>query len=170
MQSPTLLQALIAHFDSVFAGPNGDYPAVLEALAGLAAEQAAYKPAPECNSIWPIVDHLTASKIWQIDILEKGEAAPPLWTEPAGSEEAWQASMAQLKDAHKRLKAALARLPEESLLTRPLPEWSQTQLELLLSIAAHEACHAGQIDYLKGLQARLGSRPQGLETKYVKTY
>ncbi len=28
-----LVQALIAHFDSVFEGPNGDYPAVLEALA-----------------------------------------------------------------------------------------------------------------------------------------
>ena len=28
-----LAQALIAHFDSVFVGPNGDYPAVLESLA-----------------------------------------------------------------------------------------------------------------------------------------
>jgi uncharacterized damage-inducible protein DinB len=34
-----------------------------------------------------------------------------------------------------------------------VPEWNQTQLELLLSIAAHEAHHGGQIDYLKGLQA-----------------
>ncbi len=27
-----LVQALIAHFDSVFEGPNGDFPAVLEAV------------------------------------------------------------------------------------------------------------------------------------------
>ena len=35
-----LVQALIAHFDSVFEGPNGDYPAVLEALAGITVTQA----------------------------------------------------------------------------------------------------------------------------------
>ena len=68
-----LVRALIAHFDSVFAGPNGDYPAVLEALSGITAAQAIWKPAPQQNSIWQIVDHLSASKIWQIDMLEKGE-------------------------------------------------------------------------------------------------
>ena len=60
----SLVQALIAHFDSVFEGPNGDYPALLETLVGLTAEQAAWKPAPDRNSIWQIVDHLTASKVW----------------------------------------------------------------------------------------------------------
>jgi len=152
MESP-LLQSLIAHFDSVFAGPNGDYPAVLESLTGLTAAQAIWKPAPDCNSIWQIVDHLTASKNWQIDVLEKGQAASPVWSEPAGGENAWQATLAQLKDAHIRLKTVLGRLPEESLLMIPVPEWNQTRLELLLSSAAHETHHGGQIDYLKSLQA-----------------
>ena len=76
----SLVQALLAHLEGVFAGPNGDYPAVLEALAGITAIQAAFKPAQACNSIWQIVDHLAASKIWQIDMLEKGQAAPPAWT------------------------------------------------------------------------------------------
>jgi uncharacterized damage-inducible protein DinB len=149
----SLARALIAHFDSVFEGPNGDYPAVLEALAGITAEQAAWKPAPDCNSIWQIVDHLTASKAWQIEVLEKGQAAAPVWTQPAGDESAWQAALARLKDEHACLKVALGRVPEEELLKVPVPEWNQTQLELLLSIAAHEAHHGGQIDYLKGLQA-----------------
>ena len=35
----SLVQVLIAHFDSVFEGPNGDYPAVLETLAGLSASK-----------------------------------------------------------------------------------------------------------------------------------
>jgi uncharacterized damage-inducible protein DinB len=149
----SLLQALIAHFDSVFAGPNGDYPAVLEALSGLTAAQAAWKPAPECNSIWQIVDHLADSKVWQIDMLEKGRAASPVWTRPAGGEAAWQASLARLNQVHLRLKAALGELREPGLFMIPVPEWKKTQLELLLSMAAHEACHVGQIDYLKGLQA-----------------
>ncbi len=48
----SLVQAIIAHFDSVFEGPNGDYPALLEALVGLTVAQAAWKPAPDHNSIW----------------------------------------------------------------------------------------------------------------------
>jgi hypothetical protein len=148
----SLLQTLIAHFDSVFEGPNGDYPAVLETLKGITMEQATWKPGPECNSIWQIVDHLTDSKMWQIDMLEKSQAAPPVWTHSAGGEATWQAAMERLKEAHMRLKAVLGKIPEESLLMMPIPEWKQTQLELLLSIAAHEANHAGQIDYLKGLR------------------
>jgi uncharacterized damage-inducible protein DinB len=148
----SLAQVLIAHFDSVYNGPNGDYPALLEALAGLTAEQAVWKPASDGNSIWQIVDHLTASKVWQIDMLEKGQAASPVWTQPVGDENAWQAAVARLKDAHTRLKVTLGQLSDKDLLTIPVPEWKQTQLELLLSSAAHEAHHGGQIDYLKALQ------------------
>lgn len=150
-----LVQALIAHFDSVFAGPNGDYPAVLEALNGVTAAQAIWKPAPGQNSIWQIVDHLRASKIWQIDMLEKGQAAPPIWIQPTGGESDWQAALQQLANTHARLKDALGRLSEKALLAFPEPGSQQTLLELLLSIAAHEAAHGGQIDYLKGLQSAL---------------
>jgi uncharacterized damage-inducible protein DinB len=154
----SLVQALTAHFDSVFKGPNGDYPALLETLVELTAEQAAWKPAPDCNSIWQIVDHLTTSKVWQIDMLEKGQAESPVWIQPTGDENAWQEAVAQLKNAHARLKVALGRLLEKDLLTVPLPEWKQTQLELLLSSAAHEAHHCGQIDYLKGLQVETAGK------------
>jgi uncharacterized damage-inducible protein DinB len=149
-----LIPALIAHLDSVFEGPNGDYAAVLEALAGVSAAQALWKPAPTQNSIWQIVEHLSASKQWQIDMLEQGQAASPVWTEPSGDEVAWQAAVDRLKDAHQRLKAVLERVPEEDLLRIPVPEWKSTLLELVLSSGpAHEAHHGGQIDYLKGLQA-----------------
>jgi len=149
-----LVQILITHFDGVFAGPNGDYPAVLETVAGVAAAQAAWKPALEQNSIWQIVDHLTATKRWQSELMEKGKAALPVWIELTGGESEWQAALTMLKEAHAHLKDVLGRLTEKDLLIVPLPEWKQTQLELLLSIAAHEAHHSGQIDYLKGLQAR----------------
>lgn len=153
MMPDSLVQALIAHFDSIFAGPNGDYPAVLEALAGISAVQALWKPAPEQNSIWQIVDHLNDSKIWQIDMLEKGQAALPIWTQPTGQERLWQVTVTQLVDTHARLKNTLANLTEKELLSVPEPGTKQTLLELLLSIAAHEAHHGGQIDYLKGMQA-----------------
>src|SRR6266542_1789378 len=153
MPSP-MNQALISHFDSVFEGPNGDYPAVLEAVSNVSAAQALWKPRPKQNSIWQIVEHLIASKEWQIDMLEKGQASSPVWTEPSGDEAVWQASLARLKDAHQQLKVALAQVAEEDLLKVPVPEWNRTLLELILSSGpAHEAHHSGQIDDLKGLQA-----------------
>jgi uncharacterized damage-inducible protein DinB len=150
--SEPIANALVAHFDSVFEGPNGDYPAVLEGIAGLTAKQAAWKPSAESNSIWQIVDHLTASKEWQIQMIETGQASPPAWTQPEEDEAAWQAAVARLKEAHARLKTALGGLKDEELLKIPVPEWNRTLLELVLSSgSAHEAHHSGQIDYLRGL-------------------
>jgi uncharacterized damage-inducible protein DinB len=150
--SDPLVQALIAHFDSVFTGPNGDYPAVLEAVAGLSAAQALWKPKPTQNSIWQIVEHLIASKDWLIEWLERGQANPPVWIEPSGDETEWQATLVRLRDGQHRLKLAVGQMTDADLLTVPAGE-SLTQLQLLLSSGpAHEAHHSGQIDYLKGLQ------------------
>ena len=149
-----LVQALIAHFDSVFEGPNGDYSAVLETVASMSVTQALWKPTPTQNSIWQIVEHLIASKEWQIKMLKHGQATSPAWVEPCGDETAWQASLARLKDAHHRLKLTLEEVEEADLLKVPAREEGHTLLEQILSAGpAHEAHHSGQIDYLKGLQA-----------------
>ncbi len=147
-----LVQALIAHAENVFAGPNGDYPATLEALQGVNAALALWKPAPGQNSIWQIVDHLAGSTEWQIEVLEKGSATAPEWIEPSGDEADWQAAVTRLKDAQARLRTALEQLTDEELLKVPVPEWNQTLLALVLSSGpSHEAHHGGQIDYIKGL-------------------
>jgi uncharacterized damage-inducible protein DinB len=148
-----IVNALISHVNSSFEGPNGDYPALLEAISGLTAPQAAWRPAPGKNSIWQILDHLTKSKEWQIDMLEKGQAESVAWTEPPGDEAAWQTLIDHLKDAHHRLTSALGRLSDEELLKIPVSGQHRTLLELILSASsAHEAHHAGQISYLRGLQ------------------
>jgi hypothetical protein len=150
-----LVSALIAHFDSSFEGPNGDYPAIMETIEGLTVQQALWKPSPESNSIWQIVDHLAESKEWQIQILEKGQAESPPWREPPGDDESWQALVTRLKDAHGRLKSALAQRRDEELLEYPVPEFHRTLLELIFSSgSAHEAHHGGQLSYLLGLQGR----------------
>jgi hypothetical protein len=155
-----LVQALIAHVDSVFEGPNGDYSAVLEAVAGVSVTQALWKPTPTQNSIWQIVEHLIASKEWQIEMLKHGQAASPVWVEPSGDEVAWQASLARLKDAHHRLRLALEQVAEADLLKVPVEEEGRTLLELILSSGpTHEAHHSGQLDYLKGLQFAGRMRP-----------
>jgi hypothetical protein len=149
-----IAQALIAHLDSVFVGPNGDYPATLESLEGVSAAQALWKPAPERNSIWQIVDHLVDAKEWQISILEKGQASSAPWTRPEGDEEAWRAAVARLRESHARLKATLECLLDDDLLKPQPAEKNKTLLELILSASsAHEAHNSGQIDYLKGMQS-----------------
>ena len=151
--SGPLVRALIAQVDSSFEGPNGDYPALLETITGLTAQQAVWRPSPSSNSIWQIVDHLASSKEWQIEMLEKRQAESPAWIQPSGDEETWQALLSHLKDTHRRLKLVLGELKDEELLTYPVPELPRTLLELILSSgSAHEAHHTGQISYLRGLQ------------------
>jgi hypothetical protein len=148
-----LVRALIAQFDSSFEGPNGDYPAILEIIEGLTVHQALWKPSQQSNSIWQIVDHLAASKEWQIQMLGPGQAESPTWIEPLGDDESWQALVVRLKESHKRLKSILEQRTDKELLEFPVPELHRTLLELILSSgSAHEAHHGGQISYLRGLQ------------------
>jgi uncharacterized damage-inducible protein DinB len=151
--SGLLVRALIAHIDSSFEGPNGDYPAVLETIADLTAQQAVWQPSPTSNSIWQIVDHLAAAKEWQIEMLEKGQAESPPWIQPSGNVKSWQELLDHLKDAHRRLRLALQQLKDEDLFEYPVPGLNRTLLELILSSgSAHEAHHGGQMSYLRGLQ------------------
>ena len=148
-----LVNALIAHLDSSFEGPNGDYPAILEAIAGLTAQQAVWRPSPESNSIWQIVVHLASGKQWQLDMLQQGHAETHPWTQPPEDEESWRALSVRLKEAHLRLKSAIGELRDEELLEFPVPELRRSLLELILSSgSAHEAHHGGVISYLRGLQ------------------
>ena len=154
MSTPPLVQALMEHYERAFTGPNGNYPAVLESVAGVSVAQALWKPAPAANSIWRIVEHLIASKEWQIKILKNEPTATPVWIEPTGDEAKWQAALTRLEDAHRRLMVVIENIDEADLLKVPVPEWGRTLLELILSFGpSHDAHHSGQIDYLRGLQA-----------------
>ncbi len=148
-----LVHALVAHFDSVFYGPNGDYAAVMEVVGQVTARQALWKPGREQNSIWQIVEHLAACKDWQVSMIETGQMLDMVWPEPSGDENEWKVAKRRLTDAHERLKRTLLQLTDEKLLEIREPKSGQSLLELILSSgSAHEAQHAGQLDYLRGMQ------------------
>lgn len=149
-----LVHAVAAHVDSVINGPNGDYPSLVEALSGVDAAQAVWKPAPQSNSIWQIVDHMRASNLWLIEVIETGKAESPIWKEPEGGEAAWQDLLGQQRQSHEQLLEVLRSLPADQLLNTPdSSPPRKSDLEYLLSATAHAAFHVGQIDYLKGLLA-----------------
>lgn len=129
------------------------HPALEPALFGLEAEQAAWRPAGERNSIHMIVRHLI---LWKRALLaDIGGDTPdlrevsaadwkPLETDPA----AWERDVAELTRLHRETREAAA----DAASGRILPAF-KTQLDrTLLYLAAHDAYHTGQIMLLRKLQ------------------
>ena len=148
-----------------FEGSNGGYPSVLEALGGLTAVQAAWKPAPDRHSVWQIVDHLTQSKECERRVI-LGERPPAtVWNDPVGDEDAWRAAIQQLRVAQTQLFAAIDQLSEDDLWRHPPTKTNWPVVNLILNEASHDAYHAGQIQHLRALQKGLNDE---MVTRLVK--
>ena len=148
-----------------FQGPNGDYPSVLEAIDGLTAIKAAWKPSPDRHSIWQIVDHLTKSKEWERRVIIGERPPSPTWDDPTGDEDAWRATIERLRTAQTQLLAAIDHLVEEDLWKRPPTKRGWPVVNFILNKAAHDAYHAGQIRHLRAL---LGTLNDEMVTRLVK--
>jgi uncharacterized damage-inducible protein DinB len=120
-----------------------------EALEGLTAEEAAWRPAVGRHSIWDIVNHMTH---WRAYFVYRNTGGAPLseeevarrnWQPPAEvSEAAWQAARARLAACHAQVRALLADAG------RPAPPKPQLDLRYLLF---HDSYHFGQIMYIRAL-------------------
>jgi hypothetical protein len=123
-----------------------------EALEGVTAEQAAWRPGPQEKGIWDIVLHLA---VWNENIVERmrtGEKArpaegawPPL---PAAlDEQSWLQAKRRLWDSLDGLRNYLGSLPPEGLMSGP---WG---LGDLLCRFTHNGYHIGQITKLRECRA-----------------
>ncbi|HXZ80916.1 MAG TPA: DinB family protein [Terriglobales bacterium] len=127
-------------------------PSLLELLGDVDAPTAAAHPVNEVHSIWEIVYHLTAWKR-AIPVRMRGEAIelrgeqdwPPV--EDVG-ESAWQATLDNLKTAHRGLHEATLALPEARL-SDPVPNRPHNIWFMLHGMVQHDLYHAGQIALLK---------------------
>ncbi len=138
-------------------------PSLTEALEGVDAPTAAWRPGPQRHSIWQIVRHLI---LWKQGILRALEGEPPDreelrrvdWAEAGGSEDAWRADVDTLLRTSSEL-IGRARGMEDAALLRPVVwyrGWTETQpiAARLLRRATHDSYHTGQIRYLRALQSR----------------
>jgi hypothetical protein len=89
-------------------GEEGWHVSLRDAVAGVAALQAAWAPAPRRNSIWMIVEHLALWKEEGARRLRGAPARPAGWAEEhdwralaATSDAGWQAALRRLEDAHR---------------------------------------------------------------------
>jgi uncharacterized damage-inducible protein DinB len=139
----------------VYHGPSWLGHSVRHVLRGITARQAAWRPAPERNTIWELVLHLALSR--HILLQRLTGAAPKFprrrrkdwWAElPTDlSDEAWKADVALLVDMQDQLMAAVRKAPASRLaMKRKGSSWTIGQE--LLNCAPHDAYHLGQIALL----------------------
>jgi hypothetical protein len=115
----TLKDLLRTHLETTFEHSAGQ-PSVSEAIAGLTAAQAAWKPSPERHSIWQIVQHLTR---WKEAVYEDWHGRTPDyaaiaradWAPASGGEAQWQADVEALHEISRKYKAYLDRVAVEYL-------------------------------------------------------
>jgi DinB family protein len=135
-------------------------PPLSEAVGGLTAAQAAWKPAPDRHSIWQIIRHLI---LWKSGVLDAWSGNPHEgqellardWGEAGGSEADWERDRQTLLAISVDLLSRVHALDDAGL-SRPI-DWykgrhRQPIAMRVVRTTTHDAYHAGQIQYLRALQ------------------
>lgn len=135
-----------------FAGEAWHGPAVFEVLENVTASQAAARPIAGAHSIWELVLHI---KAWTDACRRRlgGDRAELADEEnfPAindTSDEAWENTLASLRESHQRLSEAIAAV-DETRLDEPILEGMPSVYITLHGAVQHCLYHTGQIAVLK---------------------
>jgi uncharacterized damage-inducible protein DinB len=125
-----------------------------EALEGVTAEEALWRPGPEGKGIWDIVNHLAA---WNENIVERvktdEKSARPkegAWPSPPGSpdEEAWEQAKVRLNKSLTSMQELIETEPMDNLVNRAYG------IEDLFCRFNHIAYHLGQITKMREMGLR----------------
>lgn len=136
-------------------GPAWHGPAVLEALRGVSAQQAAAHPVPNAHSIWELALHIG---VWVDEArarLEGAETDPTPeedWPTPRDtSPAAWQQLLVSLEKRVEDLCRRVAELSDARLQEKIWGEKGErvSAYGTLHGVAQHNTYHAGQIALLK---------------------
>jgi hypothetical protein len=139
-------------------------PSLSEALDGVSAAQAAWKPGPARHSIWQIVRHLL---LWKGGVLDAWDGRPPDgyemlardWPAAAGTDEEWERDRQALLRVSVEFLSRVRGL-DDAALSAPISWYPGRHLQPLairvVRTTTHDAYHAGQIQYLRALQGLRG--------------
>jgi uncharacterized damage-inducible protein DinB len=150
------VERIVDQLQRAFAGEAWHGPAVRQILEGIAAAEAAARPANGAHSIWEIAFHIAA---WEGAVRkrlngERGElSAAEDWPAVTDtSEQAWEQAKARLEQVHQELCDAVAGL-DESQLDQPIVAGMSSVYVNLHGVIQHSLYHAGQMALLKKLAA-----------------
>ncbi|MBI3459676.1 DinB family protein [Candidatus Acetothermia bacterium] len=130
---------------------------MLDAIKGLSAEQAAWKPRKkDARSVWEIVNHVAFWKDAMARSLEKkpwlDASKHKVWPPVEEiSEAAWAESVEHLKSRHRAFMRCMGKLSIENL-DKPSPKEKRKLGEHIYGVLAHDCYHTGQILILRQLQ------------------
>jgi uncharacterized damage-inducible protein DinB len=146
--------AILTLFDQAFEKAAWHGPNLWQALKGVTAEQAAWRPAPGRHNIWEEALHAAYWKYAARRRLEGGKRGAFVLKgsnffprpEPGNlGESAWSADKAVLRREHEALRRAVVKA-----LGKPV---SAKVGGMLWGVAFHDIYHAGQIRLLRRLMA-----------------
>ena len=153
------IDLLLQILDSAYDKKSWHGPNLRGSLRGVAAEQAAWRPAPGRHNIWEHVVHTAYWKyIVRRRLLGEKKGSFPLkgsnwFARPVQLEDrSWREDLALLESMHQPLRAACAALSPQDLWHTPVGS-TVSNAALLTGIAAHDVYHAGQIQLLKRLSS-----------------
>jgi DinB superfamily len=152
MSDETLVLALLdeAYEKKTWHGPN-----LRQALKGVTAKQAAWRPGPNRHNIWELALHAAYWKYAARRRIEggnrcsfvlKGSNFFPRPGKGKATEEAWRADRAILETEHRAMVQAI-----QKVLKSPN---AKKHLRTFYGVAFHDVYHAGQIRLLRRLQER----------------
>ena len=154
-------ELLIRILDESFGRAGWHGPTLMNALRGVRAADAVWKPSPERHSVWELALH---AAYWKYAVRRRLTAAPrgsfprkpsnfPALPEQP-DDACWAADVALLREEHARLREVVSNLPARALDTKPAKsKW--TNAAHIYGVAAHDVYHAGQIQLLKRLRTQM---------------
>ncbi len=146
---------ILALLDEAYSKKTWHGPNLSQALKGVTAKQAAWRPAPARHNIWEETLHAAYWKYAVRRRLEGGKRGSfvlkgsNFFARPEkgkATEAAWRADRAILKNEHRALVETIRKI-----LKSPC---AKTHLRMMYGIAFHDVYHAGQIRLLRRLQER----------------
>lgn len=166
MKTPEPVALLLRILDEAYEKKAWHGPNLKGTLRGVTVSEAVWRPAPDRHNVWELALHAAYWKYagWRRLTGEKRGAFPvdgSNWfvrPEPsaggrgreAATEKAWRADLALLDREHRRLRAAVEKIPASRLSS--LSRGSKHRIDTLVyGIAAHDVYHAGQIQLVKRL-------------------
>ena len=135
-------------FRDLYAGKPWLEVTLVETLSNINAQQAAYKPDTNWNSIWEITNHLIA---WRENVLERVKGKTLQTPEDNyftyvidTSDIAWQLTLKKLQESQESWLAFLGEMSDADLETKyPLNQHSYA--DHIHGILQHDAYHLGQM-------------------------
>ncbi|MEQ1895794.1 MAG: DinB family protein [Vicinamibacterales bacterium] len=154
------VEQFLRQIDQAYDGKSWHGTNLRGSLRRVTLTQAAWRPEPGRHNIWELALH---AAYWKYAVRRRltGEARSsfPLdgsnffTRSDAGTEAEWKRDLVLLRDEHRKLRAAVAALSDQSL-DRPPAGGGTLAVDLVAGIIAHDLYHAGQIQLLKRLAPR----------------